>query len=217
MYYREPLALHGVIGDLQPIDLPTIRSSGCPRSMHRVDPEKMKIKYLFAGLQVLLLAFSVPPAATASTPSQQVQEQSALETANGWRWPLAGSPAIVAPFDKPEKDWLPGHRGVDLAASAGADVFAPQRGRVTFASVIVDRPVLVIDHGYGFKTSIEPVTAEVSVGDWVEAGATVGQVATGAHCSGRCIHWGVRLDGEYIDPVLLIRDMRPSILLPLND
>ena len=104
-----------------------------------------------------------------------------------------------------------------MAASAGDAVYAPQRGRVTFASLIVDRPVLVIDHGSGFKTSIEPVSAEVAVGDWVEAGAKVGQVATGAHCSGRCIHWGVRLDGEYIDPVLLIRDMRPSILLPLNE
>lgn len=177
----------------------------------------MKIKYLFAGLQVLLLAFSFPPAAPTDAEPQQVQIPAALAATNGWRWPLAGEPAILAPFDKPEKNWLPGHRGVDLAASAGDAVFAPQRGRVSFASVIVDRPVLVIDHGSGFKTSIEPVSAEVSVGDWVEAGTKVGQAASGAHCSGRCIHWGVRLDGEYIDPVLLIRDMRPSILLPLNE
>ncbi|MGH3651955.1 M23 family metallopeptidase [Glutamicibacter sp.] len=177
----------------------------------------MNTKYLVAGLQVLLLAFSFPPAAPATAEPQQVQLQAALTTGNGWRWPLAGEPAILEPFDKPEKNWLPGHRGVDLAASSGDTVFAPQRGQVAFASVIVDRPVLVIDHGSGFKTSIEPVIAGVSVGDWVEAGAKVGQVATGAHCSGRCIHWGVRLNGEYIDPVLLIRDMRPSILLPLHE
>lgn len=217
VYYRELNALHGDIGDLQPIRLPTIRSSNCSRSGYWLHPERMKSNYLVAGLQVLLLAFSGPPASPLTAAPQPVQAQAALAAGNGWRWPLAGEPEILEPFDKPEENWLPGHRGVDLAASSGDSVFAPQRGQVAFASVIVDRPVLVIDHGSGFKTSIEPVAAGVSVGDWVEAGAKVGQVATGAHCSGRCIHWGVRLEGEYIDPVLLIRDMRPSILLPLHE
>ncbi|WP_235026496.1 M23 family metallopeptidase [Glutamicibacter sp. JC586] len=174
----------------------------------------MKTKRIFYLALVLTLSF-ISSSASASPPTSS-PVPAALSTTAGWRWPLNGEPKILEPFDKPAQNWLPGHRGVDLAASEGAKVLAPQRGKVTFTSKVVDRPVVVIDHGGGFKTSIEPVTATVMVGDIVDAGDQVGTVATGAHCSGRCIHWGVRLNGEYVDPVLLIRDMRPSILLPLH-
>ncbi|MGO2552039.1 M23 family metallopeptidase [Glutamicibacter arilaitensis] len=179
----------------------------------------MKTKVVLLRLiRLLTMTVSVALTTVSTVPPSQPQPPApaALSASNGWRWPLAGEPKIVGPFDKPAENWLPGHRGVDLGASEGDKVFAPQRGKVTFASRVVDRPVLVIDHGNGFKTSIEPVIAEAKVGDWVQAGAHVGNVGTGAHCSARCIHWGVRLNGEYIDPVLLIRDLRPSILLPLN-
>jgi len=204
--------------DLEPIGLPTIRRIFRylpPASFHAI---RMKTHPALKPAKLLALTVGVILFATGATTAQQPPPQipSALKTADGWRWPLAGEPRIAEPFDKPAENWLPGHRGVDLAAAEGDKVFAPQRGQVTFASRIVDRPVMVIDHGNGFKTSLEPVTSEAEVGDWVAAGAHVGTVSTGAHCSSRCIHWGVRLNGEYIDPVLLIRDMRPSILLPLE-
>ncbi len=177
----------------------------------------MNIKRCLYFLLVLALTFGSSAASASTGPSQSLAKPAALSTAAGWRWPLAGEPKILEPFDKPAQNWLPGHRGVDLGASEGTKVSSPQRGKVTFASTVVDRPVVVIDHGGGFKTSIEPVTATVKVGAMVNAGDQVGTVATGAHCSGRCIHWGVRLEGEYIDPTLLVRDMRPSILLPLHE
>lgn len=169
-----------------------------------------------AIFQVLLLAstFSL-------TNTQDIDpapaDISALSVHEGWRWPLSREPQVLKEFDKPEQQWSAGHRGIDLDATQDDEVVAPNRGRITFASTVVDRPVLVIDHGYGFKSSIEPVSLDLEVGAWVEAGAHIGTVASGAHCDARCIHWGVRLDGEYIDPALLIEDLRPSILLPWND
>ncbi len=133
---------------------------------------------------------------------------------DAWRWPLPGAVTVLRPFDPPAQRWLAGHRGVDLAAQPPQQVLAPQRGRITFTGTVVDRPVMVIDHGYGYTTSLEPLEATLKEGDWVEAGAKLGELATGAHCSARCLHWGVRLNGEYIDPALLISDQRPSILLP---
>lgn len=173
----------------------------------------MKSKHLLLLAQALLMLSLVPPGA----PAQPVDSLAQPAAAAVWRWPLAGEPKVLNAFDKPAEKWSAGHRGVDLAAAEGAQVIAPNRGRVTFTGVVVDRPVVVIDHGYGFKTSLEPVTSELPAGSWVESGAKLGIVSAGAHCTGRCIHWGVRLDGEYIDPALLIEDLRPSILLPLND
>lgn len=160
-------------------------------------------------LLAVLLALSPPAApATGDPPTAQ---------ALAWHWPLAGDATVLRPFDGPAETWLPGHRGVDLEAAPGISVLAPQAGVVSYRGFIVDRPVLVIDHGNGFKSSLEPATSELKVGEAVAARQVVGQVAIGAHCADRCLHWGVRLHGEYIDPALLIEDRRPSILLPLLD
>lgn len=154
-----------------------------------------------------------------------------LAPAGQWSWPLAPTPAVVRPFDKPGQRWLAGHRGVDLAASAGDAVRSPADGTVRFTGYMVDREVLTVDHGDGTVSSFEPVTATVSVGEPVTAGQSIGVVdfrgslpgggADGEaperrqpHCPGSCLHWGVRLDGEYVDPLRYLMDRRPSVLLP---
>lgn len=216
VYYTPPGPWHAAVGDLQPMCLPTTRTILSHFGENPAHAGQMKTVLALLVLHLLLLGI-VLPAASAAVPDELPAAHSMLAAADGWRWPLDGKPSLIGPFDKPAENWLPGHRGVDLAAAPGQTVRAPQRGRVAFASMVADRPVLVIDHGGGFRTSLEPVAATAEVGEWVETGAAVGTVATGAHCSQRCVHWGVRLDGEYIDPTLLIRDMRPSILLPWND
>lgn len=159
-------------------------------------------------LAVLLALSPVPPS---NAPARPVAGFS-----QSWNWPLAGQARVLAPFDGPAQNWLPGHRGVDLAAGPGTEVLSPQAGVVSFRGMVVDRPVLVIDHGRGFKSSFEPVISDLAVGSVVSTRQVIGVVADGAHCSGRCLHWGVRLDGAYIDPALLIKDLRPSVLLPLR-
>ena len=47
--------------------------------------------------------------------------------AGRFRWPLDGPPRPVRRFDPPPQPWLPGHRGVDLAAAPAAG--GPQRRR----------------------------------------------------------------------------------------
>ena len=134
-----------------------------------------------------------------------------------WSWPLAPRPAVVHPFDPPERPWLSGHRGVDLAASAGATVRAPAPGTVVFVGWVVDRPVVTIDHGGGVRSSFEPLSSPLAVGVEVEKEATLGTVgpAEAGHCApAACLHWGVRRGDEYVDPLQFIEDRRPSVLLP---
>ncbi len=134
-----------------------------------------------------------------------------------WSWPLSPKPAALRTFDPPDKPWLSGHRGVDLGpAFDGAPVTAPSDGVVTFAGVVVDRPVLTIDHGGGLRSSFEPVTSDLKPGDTVRKGQAVGSLAPG-HCSATaCLHWGVRRGEDYANPLGFVEDLRPSILLPLE-
>ncbi|GAA1344801.1 M23 family metallopeptidase [Arthrobacter roseus] len=92
---------------------------------------------------------------------------------------------------------------------------SPADGRVLFVGTVVDRPVITVDHGNGVLSSFEPALAIVSEGDVVVAGKRLGAIGAGGHCESACLHWGVRVDSKYVDPLDFIRDRRPSILLPL--
>lgn len=129
-----------------------------------------------------------------------------------WRPPLAAL-SVAAAFDPPQEVWLAGHRGVDLAAGAGDEVRAAGAGVVTFAAILVDRPVVVVDHG-PLRTTYEPVVPEVVVGEQVGAGQRIGVVGDGAHCSARCLHWGARIGEQYVDPMALLRPYRPVLKTP---
>ncbi len=134
-----------------------------------------------------------------------------------WSWPLSPKPSVLRTFDPPDKPWLSGHRGVDLGpTSDGAPVAAPSDGVVAFAGVVVDRPVLTIDHGDGLKSSFEPVTSELKAGDAVRKGQVIGTMEPGHCSSATCLHWGVRRGEDYVNPLGFVEDLRPSILLPLH-
>jgi murein DD-endopeptidase MepM/ murein hydrolase activator NlpD len=130
-------------------------------------------------------------------------------------WPLRPDPEVVAGFDPPADPWGSGHRGVDLLGSAGQPVRAALPGRVTFAGVLAGRGVVVVSHG-DTRTTYEPVSADVDVGDTVVAGGRLGRLGVfGSHCFPRvCLHWGWLRDETYLDPLDLVGG-GPVRLLPL--
>jgi murein DD-endopeptidase MepM/ murein hydrolase activator NlpD len=134
----------------------------------------------------------------------------------GWAWPMVPRPAVLRAFDPPARPWLAGHRGVDLAAAYdGAPVTSPASGTVSFVGVVVDRPVITVDHGHGLRSSFEPVVSSLETGAAVAAGEVLGHVQSG-HCGPEpCVHWGMRRGGEYVNPLAFVLDLRPSVLLPL--
>ncbi|WP_271178397.1 peptidoglycan DD-metalloendopeptidase family protein [Leifsonia poae] len=132
-----------------------------------------------------------------------------------WRWPLQGV-ALTRPFEAPATPYSAGHRGVDLRAAPGAAVSAPSDAVVHFSGVVVDRPVLTLDHGDGVLSSYEPVRSELKAGDSVAVGGSVGVVSTGGHCNEACLHVGVRVYGEYVSPLLYFDRVPRAVLLPLG-
>jgi murein DD-endopeptidase MepM/ murein hydrolase activator NlpD len=58
------------------------------------------------------------------------------------------------------------------------------------------------------------VRARVDVGQRLRPGQVLGRVDTGGHCDGRCLHWGAKVGGEYVDPLSFLPRPRP-VLKPL--
>jgi murein DD-endopeptidase MepM/ murein hydrolase activator NlpD len=131
-----------------------------------------------------------------------------------WSWPVGPPHTLLHAFAAPATPYGAGHRGIDVGARPGTPVRAPADGVVSFAGVVVDRPLVSILHSDGLVSSVEPVTGFVSAGDRVSAGQVVGAVASGAHCSERCLHFGVRLHGQYISPLLVLGGVDRAVLLP---
>lgn len=150
----------------------------------------------------------------------------ASETTGPPRWepPVARPYTLDRAFDKPAKNWMAGHRGVDFAVDAGADIYAPAAGEITFSGTVVDRQVITITHEDGRKSSFEPVISALPVGNRVIAGQRIAAVSSDIkHCTGGgyCLHWGVRESTQkaedYINPLLLLEQLEPSILLPIGE
>lgn len=155
--------------------------SGTPRSV------SLSISAVVAAVATLLgLALS--------TPAQAAQ-----------RWlPPLNPVRVIRVYDPPAHDWLPGHRGIDLAGEPGQEVRAAGAGKVSFAAVLAGRPVVVVLHG-ALRTTYEPVKAVVRAGELVKTGEVIGHLATGSgHCgAARCLHFGLRRGDLYLNPLLL--------------
>jgi len=137
-------------------------------------------------LVTTLLAASVAPAAAAP-----------------WTWPI-GEHRIDRPFDPPESDYGAGHRGVDIPGRAGQTVRAVAVGRVTFAGRVAGVWTITIDHG-SERSTYQPVSPTVRVGDAVTAGQPVGRLLGGhPSCRRTCLNLGRLRGDEYLDPAALL-------------
>jgi murein DD-endopeptidase MepM/ murein hydrolase activator NlpD len=152
------------------------------------------------------LGLLMPPAQAATEPAP----------ARKGVWPLVPRPAIASRFDPPASRWGAGHRGVDLVGHAGQGVRTALGGTVTFAATLAGRGVVVVNHG-GVRTTYEPVSASVHVGQHVGPGARIGTLQrASSHCFPQaCLHWGLLQGETYLDPLTLV-NAGPIRLLPLE-
>ena len=160
----------------------------------------MKVCFLVVALLAVLAA--APNGARADAPEAAV-------------WPLDPQPEVVHGFDPPSTPWGSGHRGVDLLGNPGQQVRAALAGQVTFAGTLAGRGVVVVSHGTT-RTTYEPVSASVEVGDGVPTGGEIGTLQAGlSHCFPQtCLHWGLIVGETYLDPLSLL-GFGPVRLLPL--
>ena len=154
----------------------------------------------FARITAVALLLLIAPGLSAASASPQ------------WDWPVGPPRTIVRPYIAPATPYSSGHRGIDVVTPDGI-VTAPADGVVHFSGTVVDRPVLSIDHGNGVVSSYEPVVTPLKKGDLVSRGDPIGEVIPG-HCSSLCLHFGVRIDGEYVSPLTMLDEIPYAVLLP---
>ena len=153
----------------------------------------------------VLLSASVSPVPTVA--------HAATGTTASWAWPVPAPHSIERPFIAPESAYGAGHRGIDISSIDGAVITAPADGVVYFSGVVVDRPVLSIAHADGLVSSYEPVESGLPPGTTVRRGDDVGHLLRG-HCASVCLHFGVRLYGQYVSPLNYLGGIPYSVLLP---
>jgi murein DD-endopeptidase MepM/ murein hydrolase activator NlpD len=141
-------------------------------------------------------------------------------TEGSWAWPVRGP--VIHAFEPPETPFGSGHRGIDVAAPIGTVVVAPEAGIVAFSGKVGGQLFVTLDHGGGLTSTYSWLSETlVRKGDTVPRGAPIARTGPGhAGASVPHLHFGVRLDGAYLDPMEFLEP--PSVsdfirLAPLSE
>ncbi len=100
------------------------------------------------------------------------------------------------------------HSGMDIAAPLGTTVFAPLAGRVIdTGDYFFNGKTVWLDHGAGLLTMYCHLSeVQVSVGDQLAGGDTLGAVGATGRVTGPHLHWSVSLNRAMVDPALFLAD-----------
>ena len=126
-------------------------------------------------------------------------------TGGAFRWPCPSSTRVTSDYGtrvSPMSGASSNHKGIDIGASAGADIIAAADGTVTAASYSsAAGNYVLIDHGGGLYTVyMHASSLLVSPGQTVSAGDVIAKVGSTGISTGSHLHFGVSLNGSYVSP-----------------
>lgn len=126
-------------------------------------------------------------------------------TGGTFRWPCPSSTRVTSDYGtrvSPMSGASSNHKGIDIGASAGADIIAAADGTVTAASYSsAAGNYVMIDHGGGLYTVyMHASSLLVSPGQTVSAGDVIAKVGSTGISTGSHLHFGVSLNGSYVSP-----------------
>lgn len=140
---------------------------------------------------------TVARGASGTSPTNQSACPGGAVGGGGFVWP-ADSHSLSG------NDYWSGHLGIDIAAGAGAPIYAADSGVVTMAQGGYNYGygnVIQIDHGNGYSTVYGHLSAIfVSVCQSVSAGQQIGTSGATGNAQGAHLHFEVRQNGGFINP-----------------
>lgn len=134
--------------------------------------------------------------------SESVPETEDYAVAYGsFIWPVNGG-YVSDPFMSDRN-----HKGMDIAADSGTDIYAADGGTVIDAGWNDGGygNYVVIDHGNGYVTLYGHASeVYVSAGQTVSAGELIAAVGTTGDSTGNHCHFEIRYNGDYLNPAAFI-------------
>ena len=120
-------------------------------------------------------------------------------------WPVPASRVISSDYgyrEVPIAGAGANHNGIDIAAPYGSSVLAAADGKVITSRLSTTAGnMIIIDHGGGvYSVYMHNSARLVSVGDRVTAGQTIAQVGSTGLSTGNHLHFGVSVNGVYVNP-----------------
>ncbi len=128
-------------------------------------------------------------------------------------WPLPGYTRISSKFGKRTHpvtgEVQSQHNGIDIPAPKGTKIQAAYDGVVAWSNYHETAGNWVgIDHGNGLYTIYMHMSSvNVKKGDVIKKGETVGKVGSTGRSTGPHLHFGVRLNGKYYDPLTYVNSL----------
>ncbi|MFA7612705.1 MAG: M23 family metallopeptidase [Candidatus Caldatribacteriota bacterium] len=107
------------------------------------------------------------------------------------------------------------HLGTDFRAAIGVKIPATNRGKVVLArDLFYTGHTVILDHGLDIFTVYGHLSKTlVKEGDIVERGDLIGLSGNTGRTSGPHLHWGVKVQGQYVDGMVLV-DESEKFFLP---
>ena len=140
--------------------------------------------------------------------AEQSASNSSTSTYTGgvFTWPAPGNYNITSYFgtrNSPTAGASTNHKGIDIACSTGDSIVAAASGTVIVAAYnYAEGNYICIDHGGGVVTVyMHNSQLNVSVGESVTAGQNIAAAGSTGYSTGPHCHFGVRVDGTYVDPL----------------
>lgn len=120
-------------------------------------------------------------------------------------WPCPSSSRITSEFgsrESPTKGASSNHQGIDIGASTGSNIVAAAGGSVVISTYSYSAGnYVMINHGGGVYTVYMHCSKLlVSVGDTVKQGQVIAKVGSTGYSTGSHLHFGVRVNGSYVNP-----------------
>ena len=121
-------------------------------------------------------------------------------------WPCPASSRITSNFgdrESPTEGASSNHQGIDVGAATGSNILAAASGEVIISTYSYSAGnYIMINHGGGVYTVYMHCSELLAgVGDQVSQGQVIAKVGSTGYSTGSHLHFGVRLNGSYVNPL----------------
>lgn len=185
--------------------------------------------FLIFVFLLFICIFFIPSIYSQDFNTQNQIGESFLLNPNGFIWPIPGYTKITSPFGKrksPTSGASSSHSGIDIGAPEGTNLYAVCDGEITFTQFLGAGGYTITLSSKNLKITYCHVSPNyiVKKGDLVKQGQKIGNVGpkyvfgvpgnqyqdssgkpTNGATTGTHLHFGIRVDGKYVDPLLYFK------------